>query len=159
MQTQETMTAILSDVGTEVLESLAFLIVSPSSETSISDIKTTVEFSGHFTGNISITVPEPILHELTWNMLGEDEGIPCPEQQLIDALGEMCNVICGNTLAAMAGPEPVFNLTPAKITTLKTSEEETNLNSSKNDSLNHQIELHFEKGTVSINLELYEKDN
>jgi hypothetical protein len=48
-------------------------------------------------------------------MLGEDEDTVLPEQQQHDALGELANVICGNVVQALAGPQPVFRLDSPRI--------------------------------------------
>ena len=46
-------------------------------------------------------------------MLGQEEPPPEPTQK--DALGEIVNVICGNLLPSIAGPEPVFDISAPEI--------------------------------------------
>jgi hypothetical protein len=46
-------------------------------------------------------------------MLGVDE--PPATAQQYDALGEIANVICGNLLPRIAGPQAVFQLSPPRL--------------------------------------------
>lgn len=74
-----------------------------------------VGFHGNFGGKIVLCVEKKMLPTLAANMLGEDECEITEEIQR-DVLGEFANVICGNTLPAIAGKKAVFRLNPPQIT-------------------------------------------
>ena len=67
-----------------------------------------VRFSGPFCGRLVLKVSSSLPPALAANMLGE-EG-PAPETAQSDALKETANVICGNFLPDIAGPQEVFRL-------------------------------------------------
>jgi len=67
-----------------------------------------VAFHGPFTGCLLISLTGEILSTLSSNMLGQEE--PASKQMEEDALRELANVICGNTLPAIFGPKEVFHL-------------------------------------------------
>ncbi len=142
---------ILERVGREVLETMAFMFVMPGmeSEEEKGPYSTVlVEFSGHAKGLLVLQMPDEILPELAANMLGDDEAEPEPGQQM-DALGELANVICGNLLAEMAGPEPVFDLVSPVIIT-DVSELEKKIGSGKKT----RAFLPLEEGWVELALVL-----
>jgi len=111
---------IIARVAQEVLETMAFALVLPGEPETASDgpvVRSTVGFEGPFCGSVSLAVPEAVLPELAATMLGaEESGGPTPEQQS-DALGELANVMCGNLVQALAGPEPVFRLDAPRVAT------------------------------------------
>jgi CheY-specific phosphatase CheX len=67
-----------------------------------------VRFSGPFSGRLVLKVSSSLPPALAANMLGEDG--PAPETAQGDALKETANVICGNFLPDIAGPQEVFRL-------------------------------------------------
>ncbi len=67
-----------------------------------------VRFSGPFCGWLVLKVSGSLPPALAANMLGEDG--PAPETAQSDALKEAANVICGNFLPEIAGPQEVFRL-------------------------------------------------
>jgi CheY-specific phosphatase CheX len=72
------------------------------------DAAAKVDFEGPFSGTLVVQVCGGILPILTANMLGDAD---CPSEQMQqDALGELANIICGNLLPEIAGPEEVFHL-------------------------------------------------
>jgi CheY-specific phosphatase CheX len=73
-----------------------------------------VTFTGAFDGRLVLAVSRGILKELAANMLGVEHASPTPEQQ-DDALKEMVNVVCGNLLPVLAGPQPVFHMSAPEI--------------------------------------------
>ena len=104
---------IISSVTNETIEKLAFLFAFPDDErkTDVPSPAITgrVVFGGYFPGSMVIRLSTSILPELSANMLGLDEDeIAFQDQQ--DAFKEMINVICGNTLPAIAGDEVEFNI-------------------------------------------------
>lgn len=67
-----------------------------------------VGFRGPFSGCVEIRLSRSVLTELATNMLGEMETPS--DELLMDALGEIANVVCGNVLPEIGGREAVFNL-------------------------------------------------
>lgn len=104
----------LADVAREVLETMAFAFVMPET-IDVGDsldhvVRASVRFRGPFAGIVHLTVPAAIVPNLVANMLGECDGGDFNEEQQHDALGELANVMCGNLVQQVAGPEPVFEL-------------------------------------------------
>lgn len=93
-------------------ESLVFMLPTPELEEEQEgaevDAVVSVSFEGPFSGRVEVRVCGGLLSTLAVNMLGENET-PTLGQQ-IDALGEIANVVCGNVLPAIAGPDKVFNV-------------------------------------------------
>lgn len=103
----------IADVMKEVLETMAFALVLPQEEEAVDEsgvVSARVAFQGPFSGSILLTMPGSIVPELAANMLGTDETVAPSEQQQRDAVGELANVMCGNLVQVVAGPEPVFRL-------------------------------------------------
>jgi len=73
-----------------------------------------VYFDGPITGSMVLSMPRSMLPMLAANMLGLDEDETTADQRR-DAACELCNVVCGNLLPAMAGDEPVFSVSPPEI--------------------------------------------
>ncbi len=71
-----------------------------------------VRFTGPFNGSLSIVVPESLCAPIKANMLGAELAGGIAGKRPYDALGELLNVTCGHLLTALAGEDPVFNLTP-----------------------------------------------
>ena len=67
-----------------------------------------VPFHGPFTGCLLISLTGEILSTLSSNMLAQEK--PAGRQMEEDALRELANVICGNTLPAIFGLKQVFHL-------------------------------------------------
>jgi len=77
-------------------------------------IRVRVYFEGLVDGALLLSMPGAMLPALAANMLGLDEAATTPEQRA-DAARELCNVVCGNLLPAVAGPEPVFSVSPPEL--------------------------------------------
>lgn len=109
----------LQQVAEETFENLAFMLVMPDDEPLDADgpqVTCEVDFSGPFGGRLYLRVSQMMLSPLASNMLGLDfdSDPPSPVQQN-DALGELLNVVCGNVLPAIAGTEPLFNVSAPKV--------------------------------------------
>lgn len=76
-------------------------------------VRVAIDFSGEFGGRFVLQVEEQVLPVIASNMLGEDA--PFEKEMLHDVLGEIANVICGNTLPEIGGRRSVFNLTAPQI--------------------------------------------
>lgn len=153
MLTQEAMTTILFDVGKEVVENLTFLFIT-SVETDSPEgsevIEASVKFNGFFEGAFSVRANDAIVQELTNNMLGKDDSCPSSENERRDAFGELCNIICGNVLAEIAGADPVFNLMAPEIS------RKTNTNDFQESKQSASAELFLDKGLLTLRLNLYQ---
>lgn len=67
-------------------------------------------FSGDVRGRLAIAVPQELTPEIAGNILGLDpEDLP-PGEMMIDALGELLNVVSGHVVMALAGPQANFGL-------------------------------------------------
>ncbi len=104
----------LRQVAEETFESLAFMFAMPEDEDAddeqIAWVGASVEFVGPFTGTVAIALAEPMLSELTANMVGADDPSDVPPEQQTDGLKELANVVCGNLLPALAGAEALFDV-------------------------------------------------
>ena len=63
-----------------------------------------------------MTVPVEMCPEIAANVLGVDLDDPDVVVKPLDALKELLNVTCGHVLTALAGDEPVFDLTVPEVT-------------------------------------------
>ncbi|MBD3293491.1 MAG: hypothetical protein GF393_11245 [Armatimonadia bacterium] len=77
-------------------------------------LRVRVYFEGPVDGSLVLSMPREMLPELAANMLGLDPDATTREQRA-DAARELCNVVCGNVLPAVAGPEPVFSVSPPEL--------------------------------------------
>ncbi len=114
---------VLYRVAEEVLASLAFMLPVPPEEASpqgdeqrFRSWTASVGFTGHANGSLTLAAGEETLPQLAANMLGlsEEGPEPTPDQQH-DALMELANVICGNTLTEIWGPEVACRLNPPRL--------------------------------------------
>jgi len=111
----------LRQVFSEIAESLAFMFVEePEDESSTvpedDDLALAyMSFMGPFTGKLIMAVPTALCPEIAANVLGLDPDDPLVQDKPYDALKELLNVTCGNLLTAIAGDEPVFDLTPPEV--------------------------------------------
>ncbi len=108
---------IMKRVIIETLEQLAYVFSSPEDEMDLltpDSMAVTVDFSGPFSGQLTMKTTTLVVLELTANMLGIDEEEITLEQQS-DALKETVNILCGNLLPAIAGDQDIFNINAPKI--------------------------------------------
>jgi len=78
------------------------------------EVTVTVAFDGPFSGRLTVTICGDVTGELAANMLGDVEA-PGSEH-CDDALGEIGNVICGNTLPRVAGKGALFSIRSPRVT-------------------------------------------
>jgi len=104
--------AVLNDVAARAIEELGFMFPMPEEDgfPGRPDIAVTVPFSGPFDGQLRLAVSKNMIPVLAANMLGLDDDESPDNLQCVDALKELANVICGNLLPHVAGPDSVFNL-------------------------------------------------
>ena len=108
---------ILHEIGTSTFEDLCFIFEDmdiDDDQFQVTNGKASiVEFTGAFSGKMIVKLTDTLMKETVCNMLGEDDPT---ENQMIDALGELSNVICGNALPEISGSKKnVFDLTSPKI--------------------------------------------
>ena len=114
---------VLYRVAEEVLASLAFMLPVPPEETSQQGDEqrwrtwvASVAFTGQANGSVMLVAREEMLPQLAANMLGLPEGSEeASADQQHDALTELANVICGNLLTEMWGPEAAYTLSPPRL--------------------------------------------
>lgn len=116
---QDDYTEELARVFTEVLEQLAFMFVDNPDNDGPDEAPplaaATMRFRGPFAGQLALVVPRDMAPVLAANVLGLDLEDVLIAQAPYDALKELLNVTCGNLLTAIAGDEPVFDLTVPEI--------------------------------------------
>ncbi len=104
--------SLLFSTASLTFEELGFLLpdAEVNDQQSNADLKacSRIHFNGASEGWLSIRLYGGFLAEMTANMLGEEDEPS--EQDQADALGELSNVVCGNLLPAVAGPEAVYDL-------------------------------------------------
>lgn len=76
-------------------------------------VKAQVAFRGPFSGRLEIRTSPALLEILAANMLGE--AAPPALVQQYDAWAETANVICGNMLPRIAGPQAIFDLAAPQV--------------------------------------------
>lgn len=105
----------LTKVFTDVLEQLAFMFADPpeSDDPALEEdlVMASMTFHNAFSGRIRLVVPRSMGPVLAANVLGLDPDDEMVTRAPYDALKELLNVTCGNVLTAIAGEEPVFDLT------------------------------------------------
>ena len=109
----------IADVITDVIERLAFMFGESADldemPLEIQDgLTAELTFTGHRDGSLQLMAPRLFCAELAANILGvEEEDID--DSAAEDAFGELLNILCGNLLSKLAGPEPIFDLTPPQV--------------------------------------------
>jgi chemotaxis protein CheY-P-specific phosphatase CheC len=111
---EQQLKSILASVTSDTLEKLAFLFAFPDNER-VNDgpnpvVVGRVEFNGYFDGSLLMRISASAIPELANNMLGLDDDAEISQAEQQDALKEILNVICGNTLPAMAGNTVEFKI-------------------------------------------------
>ncbi len=101
----------LASAATSTFEDLAFLSVVPwpHDDTAIPPLThaVRVRFGGMIAGHVDVALTGGVLPEVASNMLGTGRAV---EAMQFDALGELANVICGNTVPVLAGWAAEFPL-------------------------------------------------
>ena len=112
------LTSQLLEAATSTFEQLGFLFADyelTEEQAGLPvDAVARVRFSGPRSGILEVRIAGGLLPQLASNMLGTEDA---PEQTVVqDAFGEIANVICGNVLPKVAGPEAVFDLNAPQVT-------------------------------------------
>jgi chemotaxis protein CheY-P-specific phosphatase CheC len=118
-----------------VLEQFAFMFCEPTTSDDLGDpgeqlLHASMAFTGHGKGIVDIAAPVGFAKELAANALGIDEDEEA-EDAAQDALKELLNIICGQTLTTLLGETPVFDLTVPEVTPYTADDWEELLNDEK----------------------------
>ena len=109
----------LVELARAVFENMAFAFISDdaveASDIEATAILATMPFDGPYSGAFRIAMPIELLSELADNMLGVD-GEPVARQQMLDALGELTNVLGGNLLAELYDGDISWHLQHPEVT-------------------------------------------
>lgn len=112
-------TGELTRIFSDVLEQFAFMFADPpeSESPALGEdlIVASMTFRGPFQGALTLAAPRSMGPVLAANVLGLDPDDELVSRAPFDALKELLNVTCGNVLTAIAGEEPVFDLTVPEI--------------------------------------------
>ena len=74
-------------------------------------LRSAIRFSGNsIAGVIVVSIQLSLAQEIAANILGEEPGDETAVNQANDAFGEILNILCGQFLTTVEGPEPVFDL-------------------------------------------------
>lgn len=111
---------LVREVFSRVLEKQVFLFAEEMSLDDLSAgdedwVEAHISFHGPFEGSLYLALPKKTQLDITANFLGKDADDPAVAQCAEDSLREILNVVCGHILTAMAGEEPVFDLSIPKI--------------------------------------------
>jgi CheY-specific phosphatase CheX len=104
---------IVRDALSTVLQDFAFMFAEPPEDDTPPTeacIAVQMRFQGPMGGTALLAMPLSLASELAANVLGVDpEESDSPEVSL-DAVKELLNVTTGNLVTALAGEEPIFDL-------------------------------------------------
>jgi CheY-specific phosphatase CheX len=107
---------VLSEIAARTFENLVFMFALSESEaghkTAAACVAASVRFDGPVCGRLVVTIDQAMLPVLAANMLGLAPGPEPSAHDQSDALKEVANVLCGNVLPEIAGPEAVFTVRP-----------------------------------------------
>ncbi len=135
-------------VAANTIEELALMFLMPQEEAmwSPTDSRKTVHvgFTGPLNGDLILVAPELLLSQLAANMLGLDDSDKIRPEDGEDALKELGNVICGNLLPAVAGPDPIFCVATPSILEDDASFDTTNAAA--------RVQLYVECGAIELAL-------
>jgi len=106
-------------VLTDVMEQMAFVFADPAEADELpaqldDAVAVSLSFRGAASGSLELVTSASVCRELAVNLSGDDEAGDDPRLGR-QALMELTNVICGQLLTAVAGPEPVFDLDPPRL--------------------------------------------
>jgi chemotaxis protein CheY-P-specific phosphatase CheC len=119
---------MVREVFTRVLEKQVFLFAEDLAVDEIPAEGEWVEahmgFHGPFGGSLTLALPKEAQLDLAANFLGKDADDPEVAKCAEDSLKEILNVLCGHMLTALAGEDPIFDLSIPKVRPLSQAERE-----------------------------------
>ena len=107
---------ILQEVFCDVVEKLAFMFGEVAEKDDMppvegESIQARMAFTGPMSGSLLVAAPVEMCPVIAANVLGMEPDDENVQTRATDALKELLNVICGNALTAIAGEDPIFDLT------------------------------------------------
>lgn len=113
-------------VFAKVLEKQVFLFAEDLDVSEIPEggewVEASMSFHGPFGGSLSLALPKEAELEISANFLGKDADDPDVAKCAEDSIKEILNVVCGHMLTALAGEDPVFDLSIPKVRGLPDAE-------------------------------------
>jgi chemotaxis protein CheY-P-specific phosphatase CheC len=135
---------LLREVFSKVLEKQVFIFAEDMDVGDMSEsgdwVEARMSFHGPFGGSLSLALPRAAELEIAANFLGKDADDPDVADCAEDSLKEIRNVVCGHMLTALAGEEPVFDLSIPKVHPV--SESDWTALAAMPDSLGFDVEGH-----------------
>ena len=121
---------VLARVFTDILEQMAFMFGDGATAENFRELSDEIlmaqmQFHGAMRGSLQLAVPVGMCPELAANFLGTEPEEAEDPRIYKDALKELLNVTCGNVLTAVAGEDPVFDLTVPEVTELASGDRES----------------------------------
>lgn len=109
--------ALVAEVIMDVLGTYAYLygdMIAPAGlPVPPATISVVMSFSGSFSGQLTMVMPERLAAAVAANALGVDDGVT-PDMSG-DAAAELLNIVCGRLLTVLSGELPVFDMTTPAI--------------------------------------------
>ncbi|NJL71847.1 MAG: chemotaxis protein CheX [Candidatus Competibacteraceae bacterium] len=105
---------IIREALSNVLQDFAFMFAEPPEDDTPpmeACIAVQMAFHGPISGTAQLAVPVSLASELAANVLGVDPEESNSPEVALDAVKELLNVTTGNLVTALAGEEPIFDLT------------------------------------------------
>ena len=112
---------VLGEVTVEILERYAFMLGDPPEAGTVLALPeiawiATMTYTGPRCGGIGLATTPALAHQMAANLFGRELG-ENTDEEADDALKEFLNVTCGDYLHALAGNEPIYDLSaPAVVT-------------------------------------------
>lgn len=106
---------LLERVSARVLEDAAYILampleIAPPNPAQWDALGVRLDFCGPFSGYCELWASLELSRIMAANMLGMTMTAPDAHEMCCDALKESLNILCGNLLTELAGPDPVFDL-------------------------------------------------
>ena len=111
---------LVREVFSRVLEKQVFMFAEEASLDDLASgegdwVEARISFHGPMEGSLSLALPKLAELEIAANFLGKDADDPDVALCAEDSLKEILNVVCGHMLTALAGEDPVFDLSIPKV--------------------------------------------
>ncbi len=106
-------TPTLKAIFSEVLANLAFMFTDDEPQADNSGqqwFETVIEYEGPHKGSLRLRCTRDFAVLLAANLLGIDPEDGVAQDQCDDATREFMNIVCGQFVTAMHGPDDVYNL-------------------------------------------------
>ena len=112
---------VLGEVAVEILERFAFMLGDPADADTTPALPVaawiaTMTYTGPCCGAIGLATTPALAHQMAANLFGREPG-ENTDEEAADALKEFLNVTCGDYLHALAGNEPIYDLSAPVVVT------------------------------------------